>query len=257
MALKPSLFVKICKRIFFSVLAISVAGTGTLSVFAFSDFGPVLIASSESKTVEGATVFNQIQFISAGGSDIWMLNQSHHGVASMAERWDRLAIVVDRNERTARFFQLEPGPLKWTGMAQEVSFRVSCFMCHNNGPRAVRPIWDSFEAPLGLKERAVIATWNLRVKSYGRLKVAPEHDSRDAAGQSPPFRSHAPIDNDTLKVAACVKCHREDGVFSRGLLKRQQMVTISHMVESGQMPPPGFSLSDLERSELQDFLAGL
>ncbi|HWU42154.1 MAG TPA: hypothetical protein VN132_01910 [Bdellovibrio sp.] len=216
----------------------------------------VFIESLESKTRERGPVFNKIKFFSSKDKDIWMMNQSHHGATAEKNLWDRLAIVVDKrtSPKTARFFQFESGALEWKEDLNRKPFRVSC-MCHNNGPRAIRPNMDSSLVPLSWGERIKIGWWNIRIKLYGRIQPDIIHDVEDRS-EKIPFRHHGIHDNDILKVGTCVKCHKDEGLFARGFLHRQQSPTIHFMVESGQIPPPGFSLSPQEKSEIDQFLMG-
>ena len=120
-------------------------------LFALYDDTPLLFESLESKTENFAPVYNEIRWISEGGKDIWMMNQSHDGPLSQAP--DRLAIVVDKRARAAKFFQLTQGPLHWEKSPQPIDYKVSCFMCHSNGLRAIRPRTTSATAPLTLFDR--------------------------------------------------------------------------------------------------------
>ena len=114
----------------------------------------LLIESLESKTKTGGDIYNKIKFIQKEKLDIWMMKQSHQGLSN-EEDWDRLAIVVDKSIKPhkARFYQLESGPLMWTGKAKEIPYKVACFLCHSNGPRAIRPSLESSVVPLSFKER--------------------------------------------------------------------------------------------------------
>lgn len=236
----------------------------TVAVFAAA--GPVILSaefsdteiafeSLESRTRDGAPVYNRIRFERRGDLDVWLMRQSHQGPELPAHRWDRLAIVVDRSRvpKTARYYQLEPGPLEWSAGAREVPFRAACFMCHNNGPRRIRPDAGSRDFALGLRERLTLEFWNLRMKSYGRVVVSPEQET-SAPGHGSPFRYGGAFDNQVLSLGACVKCHNEEG--GRGALRRQQAGTIQFMVERGFMPLRG-ELSIPERERLDRFLSGL
>jgi hypothetical protein len=242
---------------FFKVLVlIGLVSTGLL-VAVINDDQEVILESQESKTVLGGPVFNKIKWFKYPDKDVWMMNQSHHGSQVSANGWDRLAIVVDKTKssKTARFYQLEPGPLEWKDNPPEKAFKVSCFMCHNNGPRVIRPNYDSPFDPTDLKDKVKIGYWNLQIKLYGRVLTDEIHDQGDIAA-SPPFRFRGDYENEPVKVATCVKCHKETGFFARGLLSRQQMPTIKFMLETGQMPPLGFSMSSNEKKELELFLDG-
>ena len=186
-----------------------------------------------------------------------MMNQSHHGSFVGSKSWDRLAIVVDKSHlpQTARFYQFESGPLEWRDDLTEKPYKVSCFMCHNNGPRVIRPNYDSPFNPTSIKDRLKISYWNLRIKLYGRILAHSIHEERDLTAV-PPFRFRSAYENEPLQVATCINCHKETGFLARGALRRQQVPTIKFMLESGQMPPLGFNLSSQEKQELQLFLDG-
>ncbi len=235
---------------------ISVCLMGLL-VFVVSEDQEVLIESQESKTTLGGPVFNKIKSFQFGDKDVWMMNQSHHGSNAGEAAWDRLAIVVDRTQspKIARFYQFEPGPLQWSEDLKEKPFKVSCFICHNNGPRVIRPNYDSPYDPTSIKDRLKISFWNLRIKLYGRVVASPHHDERDKS-QLPPFRFRSSYENELLQVATCIKCHKESGFLARGPLSRQQGPTIKFMMETGQMPPLGFRMSAQEKQELELFLEG-
>lgn len=242
--------------IYKAVALFSVIFIGLL-VFVVSEDQEVFIESRESKTSVQGPVFNKIKWFSLKGKDVWMMNQSHHGPHADENSWDRLAIVVDNSQspKVARFYQFEPGPLEWREGLVEKPFRVSCFMCHNNGPRAIRPNEDSLFVRTSLRDKIKISYWNLRMKLYGRVIASSVHDQQDPT-QMPPFRFRSGYENESLKLATCIKCHKESGFWARGELKRQQASTIKFMFESGQMPPLGFAMSAKEKQEMTLFLQG-
>lgn len=229
---------------------------GLLSL-AFGKGQEIFIESQESKTLLGGPVFNKIQWFHFPDKDVWMMNQSHHGSSAPANTWDRLAIVVDTSSspKIARFYQLEPGPLEWRDDLPQKPFRVSCFLCHNNGPRALRPNHDSPFDPTSWGDRLRVSFWNLRIKLYGRVQEAPELNDQAPHGGAP-FRFGGIYENEPLSVATCQNCHKESGFLARGLLRRQQTQTMRFMVGTGQMPPPGFFLSSKEKLQLERFLQG-
>lgn len=220
----------------------------TLGAFLFLDSRPIFIESVESKTVELKPVFNRIHFEPGLKKDTWVMQQSHSGAKAQGHDWDRIAIVVDKEKAEAEFFQLIPGELASPDLNRKLPFRASCFMCHSNGPRAIRPNFDSNDAKLSLWNRARLVAWNLRVKTYGKLKpVNPTATGFQLTGKSL---------NSPLDVKACTKCHKEGGLFSRGILTRQQFMPIRFMIEQGHMPPPGFSLTPEEKNEILRFVDG-
>ena len=228
-----------------------------LLVYIANDDQEVFVESRESKSASGGVVFNIIKYIQSGDLDIWMMNQSHHGFSASEKSWDRLAIVIDKNRtpKVARFYQLTSGPLEWSEKFTETSFKVSCFVCHNNGPRVIRPNYESPFDPSSFWDKIKISYWNFKIKSYGRVLTDSHHDEADKT-QVPPFRYRSPYENEPLKVATCIKCHKESGFLARGLLRRQQISTIKFMLDAGQMPPLGFQMSIDEKRELEAFLDG-
>jgi hypothetical protein len=227
-------------------------GWGIQNQYFPADTTGILFESRESKTTKSKPVFNKIKFFTHKTHDIWMMNQSHHGLNTNADNWDRLAIVVDktRSPKMARYYQLQPGPLNPEQKWIEQPFKVSCFMCHNNGPRAVRPQHDSTSKKISLMDRLEIAYWNLKIISYGRVIPDPVH------ADSPNFQLKSHYENEPLKVSACVRCHQEQGLFARGELRRQQIPTIRFMLNQGLMPPPGFKLSNQDRQNIDQFIEG-
>lgn len=226
---------------------------------AMNDSESVFIESAESKNAELKSVFNEIRWIPGIKQDVWMMNQSHHGRHPETSQWERLAIVIDKTQipPTAKYYQFAAGPLVWEEslLQKQTPYRASCFICHNNGPRALRPFRESAEARLSFLNRAKIQFWNLRIKTYGRIHYDPEHDEKDKFIDVP-FAFHSPEEQEELNVKTCRTCHQEHGLFARGALRRQQTGTIRSMVARGEMPPPGFQLSKQEQKELQRFLMG-
>ncbi len=235
---------------------LSVSGFGlfcALTSSAYLDETPILIQSLESKTIEGHPVFNRIQLQSTSSQDIWIMQQSHSGLKASTNNWDRLAILVDKTKfpKTAKFMQLEPGSMEIES-AREVPYKVSCYLCHANGPRALRPDFTSSLAKISVWDRGRIWMWNLKIKTYGRIEAS---DSLKREGK--PFRYPQAWLNEKLRVKTCERCHNDEGLFARGSLTRQNFMTIRFLVDSGQMPPVGFTLSDGEREEIAHFLRRL
>ncbi|RZA07809.1 MAG: cytochrome c [Proteobacteria bacterium] len=211
--------------------------------------GAITFTSRESTTATGGPVTNSIALIEEKGQEIWMMNQSHHGAMASSEKWDRLAIVVKKENgvKRARFYQLEPGPLSWNPKAREVPRRAACYTCHANGPRGIRP-----QSALAWHEWPKLVAWNLKIKTYGKIAL---EDPPATPGQTP-VKFSGPMANERLKVAACTKCHGGSGPFARNALLRQQETAIHFMLKEGIMPPMGFKISPQERQEIEEFLAG-
>jgi hypothetical protein len=244
-------------KTFFISVATSVLMMGLLMaslVFLFDvEEQEVIIQSLESRTSEDKPVFNKIKYIKKANQDIWMMNQSHAGLTNDLTKWERLAIVVE--DKKASFYQFQAGPLEWSEdlLKKQVSYRVSCFMCHNNGPRAIRP--DQQGLSINFYDQTKIFFWNLKIKSYGRIQESEEMSLADQYRKIP-FKHRQGLENETLNVKTCLHCHKEEGFLARGKLTRQQAGTIEFLVKNKIMPPAGFSLSLTEQNQINDFVAG-
>jgi hypothetical protein len=239
------------KIIYLSLTILSLGMVSSLTYIYYDSEG-ILFESEESKTLSGGPVFNEIKWFKQGSKDIWMMKQAHHGLDS---NWDRLAIIVENSFSPAKvaFYQLEPGELSWTGNEKIVGYKVPCFICHSNGPRAIRPNVNSIEKPIRLKDKVKIILWNLKIKSYGKLNEYDDQKQYDKT-HSPPFRQRGLYER--LQVKTCTNCHKEKGLMARGFLTRQHKATIKHMLDKGHMPPRGISLREEEKVELDLFLNG-
>ncbi len=198
---------------------------------------PILFQSAESQTTEGGPVFNEITWNLKDGKEVWSMRQSHGGKNLPREKWDSLSIVIDKK---ARFIQMSPLSGK------KIEYKVSCFMCHSNGPRAIRPV----EGSLGVSDTIKVNILNLRIKLYGRM------ESEGTAVGKTPFRHKGNISNAPLELPRCTSCHKEEGFFSRGTLTRQNSITINFMVKNAHMPPFG-ELKPNEQEYLKNFMEGI
>lgn len=217
-------------------------------VLALTDAAPVLIQSQESKTGEDRPVFNRISFQPGRDRDVWMMQQSHQGLTGDADLWDRIAIVVQHDaRRTAEFYQLEPGALVFDQDEKAVAKKAQCFMCHPNGPRAIRPDQTNSQVKLTRWDRFRVQIWNLRIKTYGRVVAPVQNLEADFRMQSKPA-------NELLTVTACTRCHSDDGLVRRGHLTKQNFMAIDFMLRNNLMPPPGFFLDEKDRQVIQQFI---
>jgi hypothetical protein len=128
-----------------------------------------------------------------------------------------------------------------------IGLKASCFLCHSNGPRAIRPNFDSKEIKVSYWDQARIQLWNLKIKSYGPMQSGAPVPSKK------PFRYEHPVANRVLKVESCTKCHNSSSIFGRGVLTKQNFTTIKFMVQNKLMPPAGFSLTEDDRGKLNEF----
>jgi cytochrome c553 len=208
-----------------TMLLMTILLTGMVS----SSCSPVTFPSEESKTFEGNVVYNEVSWSSDNGQDTWIMKQSLHGQHFPKKDWDEIRITVKNKEAT--FSQWKDG--------HEIPLKASCFRCHSNGPRAIRPM-----PGLSLWETAQIQLMNLRIKSYGPLKAMNTGNNFRQAGKN---------ENEVLTLSACMKCHNEKDMFGRGHLTKQNAGSIEFMITNEHMPPLG-SLSDEEKEYLWDFV---
>lgn len=228
-------------------------------VVLFQDGQEVMIESEESKTIEGNSVFNKIKFIPGLKRDIWMMNQSHHGPDAGSDNWDRLVIIVEKYEtpKKVKFYQIKSGKLNWSEslVQEQISNKVACFMCHSNGPRAIRPNYNSNTVSYSLSSKVKVALWNMRIKTYGKTQLHEEHSQKDQFLKVPvKYTGH--YENQKLEITSCTKCHSEDGIFARGYLSRQNAITVKFMIENKYMPPPGFTITNEDKLKLNKFIKG-
>lgn len=220
---------------------------------AFSE--PLLIQSLESKTLFEEPVFNEIKWFFYKDKDVWMMNQSHFGIEASSEKKDRLAIVIDKTKspKTAYFMQLPPGPLVWSDdlYSQKIKNKVSCFMCHANGLRVLRPNMNGL-IPVRFTDQIKVNYFNYKIKSYGLIIENKLHVSEDI-GLKNPFRYRADFENETLKLEACLQCHNGQ---KRSMLTRQNAIAIQFLVKNNFMPPNQIQLSAAEIKKIQNFTDG-
>jgi len=203
----------------------------------------VTFESLESKTMDEGPVFNQIRFLPSRVKDIWLMRQTHHGFLEPQEKWDRLAIVVDKHSGVATFYELAPNEnLEFE--AKPIPYKARCLACHANGPRAIRPNYDSADVLPSVRDRIKIALWNLRIKTYGQLQSRGAQEFSEGV----PFQSKHALFLKPLHLATCEHCHSANGI--RHELTLEQLGTAQFLVKQGQMPPFPFHISDQERQQL-------
>ena len=170
--------------------------------------------------------------------------ENHPGEALAPEKWEALMIKVDKTQRPYRvtYHQLLDG--------KETEFRVSCYLCHSNGPRAVRAHSESEGAPLTTGNKLLVNYMNLVIKSYGKMKTL-----EDSLKRRNPLMFKGRNDLKTLEVASCTMCHH-DHWWGRGILTRQQAMPITHLIAKNQMPPWPFTLSAEEKTQIKEFIQG-
>jgi hypothetical protein len=212
-----------------------------LSVF-FNTEGSILIESIESKTDDKQAIFNKISFQQINNQDIWKMKQSHGGFHS--KDWDEVKIIVDKSSFpfSASYHQLKDGV--------EIEYRTSCFRCHSGGPRFIRPNYESNQASLSIKEKAIILKWNLLIKSYGEVKVK----------ENSPFKRKIKLIKNTelahkvLKLESCKDCHFDGGPRSK--LTMSNLQTAKFLIKSKAMPPWPYSLNKKDLNIINEFIYG-
>lgn len=204
----------------------------------------IMIESLESKTITGTEVFNKIKFESQNGIDTWSMLQSHSGLHG--GDWDELKIEVDTttSPKVASYFQYKNGV--------EVEYRVSCFQCHANGPRAIRANYKSLFIKNTIDEKMKIFLWNLKIKHYGTIKT-PQNKALTGEFRKVPLMFEGRGDKRKLNLKSCSLCHSEESLLGRTALEMQHLGTIKYLVESKQMPPFPFKISDQDKAYLRKF----
>jgi hypothetical protein len=238
------------------IILIIFMSTYALIAVLYSDQG-ITFRSLESKGPNDSAIYNKINWFTSKDKDIWMMNQSHHGLIQKTNTWDRLAIIIDKTKspKTAQFFQLKPGDLNWTENPLTQELRASCYICHSNGLRAIRPDFSAPEIKLTWFEKSKIFLWNLKIKSYGRI-VPHESHLEKYPNIKMQFKYFDDDANEKLQIKTCTKCHNDKYSFSRGSLTRQNGIAIQFMIKNGLMPPLNNSLSEVDQKEITKFLAG-
>jgi len=251
------------KPLFKWVAGLAILGLPSAALFfaALADRRPIAFESEESLTNNGGAIFNRVTYQTEPEGDVWMMQQSHEGLPANDEQWsrvDRIAIRVQSHKSdgsTATFLQLAPGKFRDADgkpdLKEITGFRVPCGICHSNGPRVMRPKISSITAPLSTWDRWRVFVWNIKIKSSGRVNTirSPSED----LGRVPfRFRSHEA--NAPITITVCTICHRDRGPLARGVLTRQNYLSIRFMVKRGYMPPLGLPLTDATRQQLLEFM---
>ena len=223
---------------------------GAMVVLALFDARPVVFESLQSKTTSGKAVFNSVSVQWGWKKDVWLMEQSHSGVKAEKSNWDKIAIVVDKvpEVKTAEFFQLQPGANHISLALKSVGLKATCFSCHSNGPRAIRPNYNSAALPVSWWDQWRIFVWNARIKTYGVTRGFASNASFK------PFKWDHPYANTQLQLKSCTGCHNGgDGPLERAPLTRQNFASIQFLVDQGQMPPPGHSLSEEDKEAIKNW----
>ncbi len=134
---------------------------------------------------------------------------------------------------------------------------MACGLCHANGPRLLRPQFASREAPLGLRDRVVIAMLGARIALSGRIDV---EESANLAGGEPRrvgFLPSHPRARETLHLAACTRCHGGSGPLARSPLLRAHFLPVGFLTKEGAMPPGPSRLAPQDLARVRAFYGEL
>jgi hypothetical protein len=210
----------------------------------------VTIESIESKTEQGHPIYNKIKLYASSKKDVWVMNQSHFGFKAPLDQWDEIKIVVDKKVKPYQvsYHQMKDGT--------EIEFMATCYTCHSNGPRIIRPNYASKEVSYSLQDKLAIGVMNLKMKMYGKVVIKESNFKLNGEHRKIPLKFFGKNDTETVKVKTCTYCHKADGFLARGELQRQHMMTASHLTQTHQMPPWPFKLDKAEKKELKKFLKG-
>lgn len=196
--------------------------------------GSILFKSYESKTKDNKEVWNKITLISTNDKDIWKMKQSHHGISSKV--WDDIEIIVTKKSYPyrAQYKQLKDGKI--------IDYKASCFRCHPNGPRLIRP---HLNTQLSIKEKILLTKMNSLIKSYGYVKTEDVFKSKVPLIKSRINKSKH------LKIKSCYKCH--NGI-ERGFITKENTETAKFLLLNKQMPPWPYTIGKAEVNLLNEFL---
>lgn len=201
--------------------------------------GDLQFESLESKTKENQPVFNRISFVKSGKVDIWKMKQSHHSFPSKV--WDSIEIRV-YPDKTVSYHQLKN--------EEEIEYKASCIRCHSSGPRYIRPNFKSKILPLDLKDKITLFAMNLRIKSYGDLKLR----ENDSFTRKVPLIKNQKMANQWLDIPVCNRCHYKDG--PRSPISLAQLETIKFLVDHKQMPPWPYKMNKKDKTKLNRYIYG-
>ncbi len=182
--------------------------------------------------------------------DTWIMQQSHEGLHKNFSNWDRLAIVVDKTKEPyqARFYQLPPGELKLNNLSESIPYKVRCYACHSNGPRAIRADFNSKQLNVSLKNKIQLQLWNIRIKTYGNIKSIGGKEFSEGV----PFQSKMGLLSMNLNLKSCNPCHSVKGI--RAPLKLEHLGTAEFLVKNKMMPPFPFQISDKDIEQIERYL---
>lgn len=199
----------------------------------------ITFESSESKNVNEVPVINTVGYKRENGVSTWSMQQNHHDGKDV----DDLKIIVQSKgaHKEASFYQFKDN--------MNSEYRVSCFTCHANGPRAIRYNANSKVAKVNVLEEVVIAYWNLKIKHQGTVNTK-QNTQIEQRARVVPLKFEGRLDTKAFKLESCSLCHGAGSIMGRAELQYQQLGTIKHLVETEQMPPLFFTVSKEDRDYL-------
>jgi hypothetical protein len=200
----------------------------------------VSIQSVESKTSDGKKIYNKIRFSVQKGKDVWLMKQNHN---ELLGDWDELKIEVDTTKKPyiARYYQIKN--------EVDIEFRVACYKCHSNGPRAIRADYRSEAVQNSLIDKLQIFALNLKIKHYGEIQTPQNVKIKDIY-RKVPLKHTGTLENIIVGTKTCLFCHGSKSYMKRSALRLQQKQTILHLVNTDEMPPWPIKMDAEEKSAL-------
>ena len=274
---KPTFFKFILTISSLTTLFIAILLIGLWSSFPVFSIFPlektIVIESRESKNNNDIPVLNRITFRRnlAENQDLWLMEQSHddNAVAENSNFFEQASFVsiavdleINKNsdaQTVAHFREHNPSgstplpanhPNNAYPWPPEKKYSVACALCHSNGPRLIRPNWNSSRAPLSLTEKVFITLWNFRIKTYGPIKNIGQE------GLHLPGEKWKKL----LTVQSCIGCHKIENrnwipwFLTRKPLTRENFLSIRFLLNEGSMPPRLHKVTESDYTEILNFL---
>ena len=274
---KPTFFKFILIIISLTTILLSALISGIYCSFPIFSIFPfektIVIESRESKNNNDIQVLNRITYRrnSDKNQDLWLMEQSHddNAVAENSKFFEQasfvsIAVDLDKNKNSdaqtvAHFKEHNPSgsaplpinhPKNAYPWPSEKKYSVACALCHSNGPRLIRPNWNSTRAPLSLTEKTFITLWNFRIKTYGPIK------NTGYEGLHLPGEKWKKL----LAVQSCTGCHKIENrnwipwFLTRKPLSRENFLSIRFLLNEGSMPPRLHKVTESDYAEIMSFL---
>jgi hypothetical protein len=163
---------------------------------------------------------NSIEWLANADFDVWLLRQK----IFREDDFRSYALVYDKRKAppTAYYVQVERNGYKWRG--------GSCYECHVNGPRLIRPL-----KPALASDQRALETFNAYLATLPAVETHfPISEPRDRGAER-------------LRLQKCDQCHND---VERGAIYSTHAAASAFLVASGEMPI-GDTLTAEESYELR------